>query len=482
MIFMEVIRQWMEKVASSLSAAAKKTPKAGKTSQSATTGRQKTKPADSSKRGGGLRGFVLLAAMGVLGWWVVSPALAWGIGLGGDAAALAATAPAPTGAQLEALIALVHRKLPANTFTPEEIAVLPLRSPIPGLPLWAVLSTGHLYSKSPSPASHFLAMYSYGPQGWREVAWVDFEGLEGEDYFPPEILDAEWVRQVDIEPSRVWLTVEGGAGAHSGLFYVFSCDGQQLRLELAWGADSPTAGFVEDVNGDGRPDIVLDGTQHYVFCYACGVYYPAFRVFTWQGEGLVEVELAPLGQEHDKTPAGQAVREALALVKAGLWGEARKEIGKALALADSLPPREAQRLRWMWFLVRFHHRAHLEAVSQSEYPLLSQVFVGDFDAAVNSMRAYPVEDILTFAPPLVKGTVAEGWEDALSEYLVEAADRALALRPNLAAAYFIRAWARLLAEPLHPQIAADLAEAAQRAPKDPLFAEALAWFSRVLGR
>jgi len=68
--------------------------------------------------------------------------------------------------------------------------------------------------------------------------------------------------------------------------------------------------------------------------------------------------------------------------------------------------------------------------------------------------------------------VAEAWQAELSSYLMQSASAALEAMPDLAPAYFVRAWGQYLADPASPQIAADLAAAAQLAPIDSLYAAA----------
>ena len=65
--------------------------------------------------------------------------------------------------------------------------------------------------------------------------------------------------------------------------------------------------------------------------------------------------------------------------------------------------------------------------------------------------------------------------------LVVGASAALEVKPELAPALFVRAWGEYLADPSDPQIAADLAAAAQLAPGDALFGDAAQAFP-VAGR
>jgi putative hemolysin len=383
--------------------------------------------------------------------------------------------PAPDVA-VEEILAQIQ--LPADAYS-DSPAVLPLRTPEDSPPLWALYSTGmRNYELDPVP-SHFVAIFTREEAGWRELARVDLDAPPAEDTLLveplPDTIDPTGVQQAAIEPSRVWLTVDGGAGAHSGTFQLLSFDGQALALELASSAASPGAGFVADVNQDGQNDVVFNATDPYIFCYACGVRHPYFQVHTWLGDGLAQVELSALMMGQRGTPADEANSAAVALAQAGLWHDALLKIDEAVALAgDDDPPTPAGSLRWNQALIRLNHDAHVQAVQDSAYPLLSQVFYGDYAAAVDLMRPFSVTQIFSADTPLVSGTAAEGWQAELSGYLLSSADAALAVQPELAPAYFVRAWARYLADQNDPRVALDAARAAELAPDDALYAAAVA--------
>jgi len=385
-------------------------------------------------------------------------------------------APSEPDVAVEELLALIQ--LPAGAFSSDP-ALLPLRAPAGSPPLWALHSTGmRNYELDPTP-SHFVAIFTKDADGWRELARLDLDVMPAEDVLLveplPDYIDQGGVQQVDIEPSRVWLTVDGGAGAHSGTYQVLSFDGQALNLELASSSASPGAGFIADVNRDGQNDVVLNSTDPYVFCYACGVRHPYFQVHTWLGDALAQVELAELMMGQRGTPPDEANSAAVALAQAGLWPDALAAIDEAVALAgDDDPPTPAGSLRWNQALIRLNHDAHVQAVQDSAYPLLNQVFYGDYAAAVDLMRPYSVEQIFSADTPLIIGTAAEGWQPELSGYLLSSADAALAVQSDLAPAYFVRAWARFLADPANLQIAVDLTRAAELAPDDVLFGAAAA--------
>ncbi|HSN75255.1 MAG TPA: DUF333 domain-containing protein, partial [Anaerolineae bacterium] len=350
------------------------------------------------------------------------------------------------------LIALVQTQLANESFMDGGLAVLPLSAPADSPPLWAVYSTGmRNYDLDPVP-SHFVAIYTASDSGWQQVATLDLDAPPAEDVLLveplPDTIDPTGVQQVAIEPSRVWLTVDGSAGAHSGTFQVLSFDGQALALKLASSSASPGAGTVADVNGDGQNDVVLNATDPYVFCYACGVRYPYLPVYTWLGDALAPVELSALMMEQRGTPPDKPNTEAVALAQAGLWHDALMKIDQAVALAgDDDPPTASGSLRWNQVLIRLNHDALLTAANDSAYPLLSQVFYGDYAAAVDLMRPYSVTQIFSPTTPLVVGTAAQDWQAELSGYLLSSADAALAVQPELAPAYFLRAWAHYLADP-----------------------------------
>ncbi|MBE2232019.1 MAG: DUF333 domain-containing protein [Anaerolinea sp.] len=383
--------------------------------------------------------------------------------------------PAPEAAVGEILAQI---QLPADAYSGEP-AVLPLVAPEGSPPLWALYSTGmRNYELDPVP-SHFLAIFTRNDAGWQELARIDLDAPPAEDRYLmeplPDYIDAGGVQQVAIEPSRVWLTVDGGAGAHGGTFQLLSFDGQALALELASSAASPGAGFIADVNQDGQNDVVLDVTEPYIFCYACGVRHPYFQVHTWLGDALLPVEISALLMGQRGTPPDVANSAAVTLAEAGLWPDALAKIDEAVALAGGEDlPAGAGSLLWNQALIRLNHDALLAAAGDSAYPLLAQVFYGDYAAAVDLMRAYSAEEIFSPETPLVVGTAAEDWQAELSGYLVASADAALAVQPELAPAAFVRAWGRYLADPADPRAIIDAARAAELAPDDALYAAAVA--------
>ena len=149
-------------------------------------------------------------------------------------------------------------------------------------------------------------------------------------------LDEHALQQVAIEPAGLWLTVQGGAGAHGGCLEVLRWDGQALSLVISSFNSIPDAGAVTDLNGDGQPDFLLNNSDPYIFCYACGLQRYMARFFHWDGEKLAEA--APRLLPEDRPLHLRAINNhALALAEAGLYADALDEIARAEIAAPSDP-------------------------------------------------------------------------------------------------------------------------------------------------
>jgi putative hemolysin len=385
----------------------------------------------------------------------------------------------PAEPSTEALRALVAASLPAGAF--EGLEVLPLSVPQGSEPLWAVYSYGmRNYDLAPLPG-HFVAIYTQGPGGWQELARFDLDmaPIGGDPLVGvgPDYIGQKGVKQASIDPSRIWLEVAGGVGAHNGTFQVLSFDGQSLRQEVGGASSGPDAGYLADLDRDGQQDVVLDTTERYIFCYACGVRAPYFLVYTWDGRQMRPVAIAPMGAAEQDEAYFQPNNEAVRLAEAGLWADALAKVRVAVqAAGEADPPTAAGSLRWNEALITLNHDAYLAALESSSYPMLSSVFYGDYASAVDGMRPLSVAAIFSQSTPLIADTAAEGWEEALTTYLVQSATVALSREPGLAPAYFIRAWGAYLSDPTDPQVRQDLARAAALAPGDPLFRDACMMF------
>jgi tetratricopeptide (TPR) repeat protein len=354
-----------------------------------------------------------------------------------------------------------------------EIGVLPLTVNSGGQPLWAVFSVG-MHGFGDPPQNHFVALYTRSEAGWQELTRLELAGnLDPEAFEPsPDYLFEGSLRQVNVEPSRIWLQVEGGVGAHGGTYHLLSFDGQALKVEVANSIPIPGGGGgLEDLNGDGVLEVLLDATDPYVFCYACGVRLVSFTVLRWDGSQMVEVPLTPL-PESAPGDLRDLNNRAVELAQAGLWKDALATVEQALAL-DA----QDETVAWNAALIRLTAEARRPPHDYESigYPLLDRIFYGDYAAALDVMADYSVEELFSQPSPLVVGTVAEGWENALAQYIQENATRALQVQPDLAAAWFLRGWATHLSNPDSPEALADIERAAELDPSEPLFTQSVAY-------
>ena len=335
-----------------------------------------------------------------------------------------------------------------------EVEIVPLETT--GQPLWAAYSVGMRMYEPDQP--HFVAIYGHDGGEWRELSRVVFTACA-------EYVGEGALTQVQVDPERVWLELQSGAGAHSGCYDVLSFDGDDLRIEVTHFNSSPGAGNTADLDGDGYQEVVLNTTENYVFCYACGVRLQHGVVLRWNGEALEQVELAPLPP---MAPAELADLNNRAVELAGgeLWKDAQATIAEAALLAPA-DLEVAEILRWNEIVIDLIASARAEQVEQGTYPLLENAFYGDYEAAVDVMRQYDVEQIWRLDSPLIAGTVAEGWEMVLSDWISVTTSAALEVRPDLAPAHFLRGWGAFLSQPENPQVAVPLvARAAELAPVD----------------
>ncbi|RIK42296.1 MAG: hypothetical protein DCC55_09280 [Chloroflexi bacterium] len=337
--------------------------------------------------------------------------------------------------------------------------------------LWLVYTYG-LRSSEPEQ-NHLLVLYSKSDRGWREVASVELSATSPAEPSPDSIEEGA-VQQVHVEPANLWIQVEGGVGAHSGIYALYRFDGRNLRRE-AFGSNAHSiVGQLDDLNGDGVPEVVLDVSDYYVFCYSCGAHYAQYNILRWDGTRMAPVSLTPLDET---APAAlrEANQAALTLAAAGLWKEAEAAIdsGIALNIADPL---------FEWNAVYIQYNAVVKRAVATEdqtmdYPLLAQIFYGDYAAALDLMRAYTPADIFALRTPLIIGTAAEGATQQLANRILSSVEPVLRVRPNLAAAYYLRGWASFLKHGFADDaVLADLERAAQLAGDDALLVDTVAFF------
>ena len=343
----------------------------------------------------------------------------------------------------------------------DHVSVIHLKSStLPGN-YWLAYSTGSRMFDNP-PQQHFAAIYERKDSVWQKIAHIDLMN--------PDYLAEGSVVQVNIEPTHYWIAVESGVGAHGGCFDLLSFDGSNLKDEESNCASDPAAGSVQDLDGDGLGEVTLNASDDYVFCYACGIRVVSFKVLHWTGKALAEIKAEKLAAT---TVVGlkQANDQAVEFFNHSLMKDAHTAIEKAYALD---PTNET--VKWNRMLINLHADTRRQAAMDSQYPLLANMFYGDYDAALKVLRPYNLDQILSGpkSSPLIVGTVAEGYEGALTAYITSTATLALGADPNLAGAYYLRGWALHLAGGNDSQVLSDIEKSVTLSPTDSLFASTLA--------
>lgn len=328
-------------------------------------------------------------------------------------------------------------------------------------PLWVAHTQG---SRSFEPEEkHYIAIYAHPNEKWQEMSRVE---LDEADY-----VDKASVTQVQIDPTQVWLQVDAGVGAHAGIFYVLRFDGTSLHKEVEFSNATPGAGEVRDVNGDGTPDVVLNESDSYIFCYVCGVQLINFGVMSWDGTRLVRVELKPLA-----TSASEEAKRLndLAIKETGgdLWKAAKENIQKALAL----DPQNAT-LIWNAALIGITADAREAHVKDSGHPVMAMLFYGDYAAAIARIRNHTPEKLFGPESPLILGTPAEGDVESFKKLVTETTTKALGAEPDLAGALFLRGWAEFALGKDNAAATADIQRAAELDPNEALFQVTSAYIS-----
>jgi len=388
--------------------------------------------------------------------------------------ALPTQTPVPQMAELKAMIVAGLPPTPTPDVSDEwavwgaDVGVLPLAVTAGSSPLWAVFTIGMGFY---DPKGHFVAIYTHDDRGWRELDRVVLP-------LGAEYINSDSLKQVQIDPGRIWLEIQSGGGAHGGGYDLLSFDGQVLRTEVSHGHDSPNAGWLKDLDGNGIPEVILNQTENYVFCYACGMRLPLFQVLRWDGKKLIEVHLAALPEALPDDVHCLNYR-AVELAQAGLWQDAQRAIAEALRL-DLWDPALAETVAWNAILIDLHADALREQVDNGAYPLLDNLFYGDYAAALDAMRPYSMEEIWGPDSPLIVDTVAEGWELDLSRWISWTTNLALQVRPDLAAASFLRGWAFHLWDPGKPVVLSYVERAARLDSADPLFSEAVTYLKEAM--
>ncbi len=368
----------------------------------------------------------------------------------------------PPAVALQGLQDAVVASLPPQAFSCYHI--LPLEAPPQQAPLWAVYSCGMTNWEHNPVQPHVLAIYTLQNAVWTELARITFDDAVMIDYLPED-----GVHQIRLDPAHVCLEVNGGVGAHGGSYGIVRFTGNSLEVLISNGSAEPLgAGYTADLNQDGQLDVVLNQTDAYIFCYACGVRKVAYSLYTWDTTqaALRQITLHPASNALP-TALRDAVNDAVALAQAGLWRDAQQQITQALTPPPAVAASDYQDLMWLKAYIDLQAQGKAQAITGG-YPLLQYVYYGDYAGAVDLMRSYTPQQVFDRNGPLIAGTVVDMAPETLAQELMTSANAALGVKPDLAAAYFLRGWAAfLMNNPGNAQ--QDVQHAAQLAPTDPFY-------------
>jgi hypothetical protein len=384
---------------------------------------------------------------------------------------LPTSVPQPGEQDLAQLEALIRNHFKADQLIspdrPIEVGVLPLTLTEGRSPVYAAYTIGPLPGLDPE-GRHVLALYSFAGGNWHELQLVRIENAE--------YIDRGGIQQVSIEPTHIWLEVQSGAGAHSGCYDLIAFDpiGQSVSQHISSCNSSPGAGYTADIDGDGQLDVVLDQTDYYVFCYACGLRYFKFKVLSWDGAHLSEQILQSIPDTVSPAARENGDR-AVRLAQAGLWKEA-VAAADAGGLSNSTDPV----IRWNGALIQLHADAFKQQAAEAPAnTLLPNLFYGDYDAVLDVLRPHQPADLFNRDTPLIKGTLIEDWEEVLINWITTTTTSAIAAQPDLAATYFLRGWATYLQDPGSPLALDDVERAAQLEPNEPLYTQSVVYLKQL---
>ena len=285
---------------------------------------------------------------------------------------------------------------------------------------------------------HIVVAFRLASEGeWLEIDRVEIESAPQRTR--PELLQTGW-RPPSGKPTA-WIAVTGGTGAHAGTLDLIGFDGEALTTTLSLISARPTAGELADLDGDGLLEVVANDSNPYIFCYDCATELKRETVYRWDGSRLVPVLLRAPALTLPDTVREQADR-AVALAQADLWRQA----AEAASLASTRAPSNDE-IRWLSILINRVASARLAYAGSPGQPLLTSVFAGEYEAAVDLMRALDPAEVFALDGPLIVGTAAEQSLSTMAVQLLNYAERALAVDPERASIHAIRALGLTLASP-----------------------------------
>ncbi len=318
---------------------------------------------------------------------------------------------------------------------------------------------------------HFVAAFRLASEGeWSEIDRLEIESAPQRTH--PELLQTGWRTSGGIPTA--WIAVQGGTGAHAGTLDLIGFDGESLTTVLSLIGARPIAGELADLDGDGLLEVIGNDSDPYIFCYSCATDLKRETLYRWDGAQLAPVLLRAPVLALSEVVWEQADR-AVTLAQADFWRQA----AEAAALASSQAP-TVDEVRWLSILINRVASARLSYSGSPGQPLLTSVFAGEYEAAVDFMRALDPGEAFALDGPLIVGTAAEQSLSTMAVNLLDYTERAIAVDPKRASIHAVRALGLALASPRNlGRARAAMKRAVELAPEDPYYEESLAFLENA---
>ncbi|MCK4506198.1 MAG: hypothetical protein KAW14_11310, partial [Candidatus Aegiribacteria sp.] len=250
-----------------------------------------------------------------------------------------------------------------------------------------------------------------------------------------------------------------------------------LEIRFSSSHCRPAFAWIENLPVDSLPDLLLDCSDPYIFFYASGVIKPDIRIIRWDSRDMqmVAMNLRKLPPDTEYS-LREPVNRAVEFARAGLWLQASQAIGEVRTLTDTVSDPERWIIGWNEALISQNLETGKGSV-ECGYPLLGYVFYGAYQASIDIMKQYAPGEIFCAESPLIQGTVAQGWETELSDYLISCTESALEVEPEFAAAFYLHGWALYLSGQSNSSIIEDVKRAVLLDPSEPLYVLSLEYLT-----
>ena len=206
-------------------------------------------------------------------------------------------------------------------------------------------------------------------------------------------------------PFGTLIEAHGETGAHGVTYDVLVWDGVRLLVTATEFSDVPgnavatgAAGRLEDLDGDGTPEVIADRTDGYPFWYSSGVYRGDAAVLRWNGYEFAE---AVLGL--DEGMSAEAAEHTLAAIALAETGWLREAAARAGAARDADPGNETA----LWNHLLLQERAEAAAATAAASPLAwaGAAVNGDWAGAVDLLRNVGSKGLLSIEAAITNSTL-----------------------------------------------------------------------------